>query len=210
MSNRPAISAGLRSYPADASHSRAPSRCTAAPRSRAQATCVDQVVPGRQLATDLALRQLQQQRGQRFGHPLQVGQGEQPVALTDRTADQLMQPGVGLLLVAAQVAGRVPGHGAAGATVGVHPQRGALGHRPAGQEHRGGLAQQLGDLALQVGHHAAVAVHVGLDVRAIVASRSAGRDVAVAVQESCAAGAESSGVVVHPPIVRGGGGCAGA
>ena len=110
-----------------ASHSRAPSRCTAAPRSRAHAVCADQVVPRRQLAAEVALRQLQQQRGDRLGDALSGRRAEQPLEVADRPADELVQPGVALALVPVEVAVRVPDDRAAGPLVGVHAQRGAPG-----------------------------------------------------------------------------------
>ena len=57
-----------------ASHSRAPSRWAAAPRSRAQATWRLQRVPAGQLPAEVALRQLDHQRGRRLGHRGQVGE----------------------------------------------------------------------------------------------------------------------------------------
>lgn len=72
-----------------------------------------------------------------------------------------MQPLVGLALVPVQVAHGVEDHRAAAPPVGVHAQHRLLRHRPAGKEHGGGLAQQRGDLPLQLGHHPSVAVAVG-------------------------------------------------
>ena len=48
--------------------------CTAAPWSLGPFRLRDEVVPGGQLTTDLALRQLQKKRGDRFMDRLQVGQ----------------------------------------------------------------------------------------------------------------------------------------
>ena len=92
MSNSAAISASGRPYPAADSNSRAPSRWTAAPRSRAHPSLRPQVVPVRLLPAEVALRQLDQQRRGRFGDRGQVversaaGPGRRPGGRSGRAA----------------------------------------------------------------------------------------------------------------------------
>ena len=50
-----------------------------------------QVRPGRELPADLALRQFQQQRGERAGRGAQIVEGKEPRALADQPAMQSMQ-----------------------------------------------------------------------------------------------------------------------
>ena len=64
---------------------------------------------------------------------------------------QAVQPLDGLVLLQREVAGGVPEHGAAAGALGVDPQRDLLGHRAARHQHRRGLAEQRGDLTLQLG-----------------------------------------------------------
>ena len=66
-------------------------------------------------------------------------------------------------------------HGPPAPAVGVHPEDRLLGHGPAGQVHGGRHAEDAGDLRLQLGDHAAVAVPVDAVSGGIVASRSAAR-----------------------------------
>ena len=101
-----------------------------------------QLAPVRQLAADLALRQLEQQRRGRLCHRLQLGPGQQPVRASDRAPEQPVQPGVRLALMQFEMAGRMPEHGAPATPVGMHPQRRRLGHGAAGQEDRRRFAQK--------------------------------------------------------------------
>ncbi len=183
MSKRAAISAGGRWYPAADSHSRAPSRCAAAPRSAGPADLGRQLVPGRLLAAQVALRQLDQQGRHRLGDAGQVRRRQQPVRMAGGPAGQVMQPLVSLPLVPFQVAHRVEYDSAPLAAVGVYPQHRLLRHRPAGQEHRGRLAEQPGDLGLELGDHAAAAVPVRLGVRRDGGQQLGGRHPAVTGQE---------------------------
>ncbi len=120
-----------------------------------------QIVPVRLLTAEVALRQFDQQRRGRLGDPGQVVQGNQPVRSTRRAAGQSVQALVRLPLVPVQVTHRVEDDGSSLPPVGVYPQHRLLGHRAAGQERRRGLAQQPGDLRLQLGDNAALAVTVG-------------------------------------------------
>ena len=143
MSNSPAISSSGRPYPALASHRRAPSRWAAAPRSRAQATCSTQLVPGGLLSAEVALRQLPEHRGDRLGDRVQIVPGQQPVALPDRpaasawTREYASPSWVARWHIGCHSTVRRP------RSVGVDPQGGGLRHRPARQEHRSGEAEQI-------------------------------------------------------------------
>ena len=120
-----------------------------------------QVVPVGLLAAQVTLGQLDEQGGGRLGDPGQVVDGQQPVRMADPAAGQAVQPGEGLSLMLVQVAHGMEDDGPALPPVGVHPQHRLLRHRAAGQEHGRGLVQQTGDLGLELGHHAAVAIPVG-------------------------------------------------
>jgi hypothetical protein len=124
-----------------------------------------QLVPVRLLPAEVALRQLDEQRPWRFGDRRQVADGQQPVRVADRAAGQAVQALEGPVLVAVQVAQRVVHDRPALAPVGVHAQHRLLGHRAAGQVDGGRLAEQPGDLRLEFGDHAPVAVAVGHGVR---------------------------------------------
>jgi len=117
-------------------------------------------IPRRLLAADVALRQLKQERGDRFGDRRQVGHRNQAIAVANRPAGQLVQPAVALPLALLEVAHGVEDDHAATAAVGVHPQHRLLRHGAARQEHGGGLAEQRGDLGLECADDAAVAVTV--------------------------------------------------
>jgi len=124
----------------------------------------NQVLPRREPAADLALRELQQQDGERFVDALEVGEGDQLAGVAHGSPDQPVQPLVGLVLVELEVAGRVERDDPAAAPIGVDPERRLLGHRAARHEHGGGLAEQLANLGLERGDDAAVAVPVLLEV----------------------------------------------
>ncbi len=120
-----------------------------------------QVVPFRLLAAQVALGQLDEQGGGRLADPGQILDVQQPVRVAGPAAGQAVQPLEGLSLVLVQVAHGMEDDGPALPPVGVNPQHRLLRHRAAGQEHGRGLAKQSGDLGLELGHHAAVAVPVG-------------------------------------------------
>ena len=120
-----------------------------------------EVVPGRQPATDLTLRQLDEQGGERLADRFEIGQRQQLASLAQRPPDETMQPLIGLVLVELQVARRVERDDSPTASIGMDPQGDLLGHRAARHEDRGGLAQQLADLGLEGGHHATRAVFIG-------------------------------------------------
>ena len=69
----------------------------------------DQVVPLRQPSADLPLRELEQQRRQRLGDPLEVGQRDHPVRVADQPAVQSVEQLVALLLVDLEMAGGMEG-----------------------------------------------------------------------------------------------------
>ena len=203
MSNSAAISASGRPYPAADSNSRAPSRWTAAPRSRGPFGLRPQVVPVRLLPAEVALRQLDQQRPGWFGDRGQVVDGQQPVLVAGRAAGQAVQPLEGPVLVPVQVAQRVVHHRPALATVGVHAQHRLLGHRAAGQVDGGRLAEQPGDLGLELGDHAPVAVAVRHRVRGDAGQQVGRAHRAMAGQEHGALVAQGGllAEVGHAPII---------
>jgi hypothetical protein len=96
-------------------------------------------------------------------------------------------------------------HRAPAAPVGVHAQHRLLGHRAAGQEHGGGLTEQRGDLAFQIGHHAPVSVTVDGGVGWHGGQQVAGRDQPVPGQEAGALLAQGQEIIVrgHDVIVPG-------
>ncbi len=95
----------------------------------------DEVVPGREPAADLALRELDQERGERLADRFDVGHGQQLPPVADRPPDQAVEPLIGLVLVQLEVAGRMERDDLPAAPVSVHPQRDLLGHRAARHEH---------------------------------------------------------------------------
>jgi hypothetical protein len=156
----------------------------------------DQVVEGGQLAAEVSLRQFEQQRGDRLGDRLEIVEGDQPGQLADRAPDQAVHAGETLVLVPGDVTVGMPQHRAGAAGVGVHAQDGGLGHGAAGQEDGGRLAEQLGDLTLEIGDDAALAVEVGLDV---VADRGdhLGRAAETVAEEGVSACGAARGDLVH-------------
>ena len=87
---------------------RAPSRWVAVPCERASAVCATQVVPRRQPAADLALRQLDQQRRGVLRHLLEVGERDELPRRRRPAGRQAVQPLDRLVLAQREVAGRVP------------------------------------------------------------------------------------------------------
>jgi hypothetical protein len=119
----------------------------------------------RLLAAEVALRELEQQCGGRLGRRVQVAERQQPIWVADQAVGQGMQPLIAPPLVTVYVAGRVEPDRPAAAPTGMHAQHRLLGHRPAGQEHRGRLAGQSGHLGLQYGDHPGLAVAVQFSIR---------------------------------------------
>ena len=66
-----------------------------------------EVGPFGKATTDLALRKLQQQGADRRMEPLQVGELDQPVAISDQLGLQAVQVSIGGVLMQLEVAGRV-------------------------------------------------------------------------------------------------------
>ena len=116
--------------------------------------------------------------------------------VADRAPDQPVQPLERLVLVLAEVALGVEEDGVAAAPVGVHPQRRQLGHRAAGQVHRGGEPEERGELRLELGDHPAVAVavdrRVGRDRR-----QQVGRGRRPVPGQRAVAGAAEVGEIIH-------------
>ena len=86
-------------------------------------------------------------------------------AVNGDVSGQAVQALEGPVLVPVQMAHRVVYHRPALPPVGVDAQHRLLGHRAAGQVDRGRLAEQPGDLRLELGDDAAVAVTIGNRVR---------------------------------------------
>ena len=124
-----------------------------------------ELVPRRQLPAGLADRQLDQDAGQGLAHGFEVARQHRPEALADRHAVAVHQGGVGLLLVMREVRGRV--HAEARDPRRFAPEahrRDPLRHHAARREHCRLLAEQHGDLALEVLDQRALPVHVVLDL----------------------------------------------
>src|SRR5262249_33912947 len=151
----------------------------------------------------VALRQLDQQRAGRFGDRGQVVDGQQPGLVAGRPAGQAVQPLEGPVLVPVQVAQGVVHHRPALAAVGVHAQHRLLGHRAAGQVDGGRLAEQPGDLVLELGDHAPVAVAVRHRVRGDAGQQVSRTHRAMAGQEHGALVAQGGllAEVGHGPII---------
>jgi len=109
--------------------------------------------PGAPRSAD-AISQLDQQRPRGFGDRGQVADGQQAGRVAGRAPGQAVQALEGPVLVPVQVAQRVVHDRPALAPVGVHAQHRLLGHRAAGQVDGGRLAEQPGDLGLELGDHA--------------------------------------------------------
>ena len=142
-----------------------------------------QVVPVRLLPAEVTLRQLDQQYRRRFGDRGEVTGGHQPDRIAGRAPGQAVQALEGPVLVPVQMAQRVVHHRPALPPVGVDAQHRLLGHRAAGQVDGGRLAEQPGDLRLELGDDAAVAVAVGNCVRGDAGQQVSRPDRAVAGQE---------------------------
>jgi hypothetical protein len=80
-----------------------------------------QVVPPWLLTADVALRQLEQQRGRRLGDRRQVRHRDEAIPVSRRAADDPVQPLVCLPLVLLEMAHRVKDDRPAIAAIGVHP-----------------------------------------------------------------------------------------
>ena len=119
-----------------------------------------EIGPSREAAADLTLRELDQQCRERLVHGFEVRERDELAAVTQRPADEAMQPLIGLVLVELEVAGRVEGDDAPAAPVGLDAQRDLLGHRAARHERGGRLAKQFADLGLEHRHRATLAVVV--------------------------------------------------
>jgi hypothetical protein len=115
---------------------------------------------------------------------------QQPVRIAGRAPGQAVQALEGLSLVPVQMTHRVEDDGPAVPTVGVNPQDRLLGHGPAGQERGRGLAQQAGDLGLELGHDAPVAVPVDGGINGDAGQQPGRADRPVADQERRALAAQ--------------------
>src|SRR6266545_5077301 len=85
---------------------------------------------------------------------------QQPVGVADEPAVQAVEQLVALLLVQLEMAGRVERDGADTSAIASDPQCDLLRHCAGRHEHRGLLAEQLGDLLLETLDALAGAVHV--------------------------------------------------
>ena len=105
----------------------------------------DEVVPLREEPARLALRELEQERGDRLVDRLEVLEPDQPVRVADDPRAEAVQVLVRALLVELEMACRVERDGADSAPVAPDPERDRLGHRAARQEDGGLLAEELRD-----------------------------------------------------------------
>jgi hypothetical protein len=149
-----------------------------------------EVLPRRLLPAEVALGQLDQQRGGRLGDGSEVVGAEQAVRLADGAADQPLEALERAPLVLLEVAHRVVEHRAPPPPLGVHPQDDLLGHHPAREEHGGLGAEHVRDHGLELGDHATVAVPVDDGLRRDRRERIGGEGRTVAGEVSGAGGAE--------------------
>ena len=119
-----------------------------------------ELLPRRQQVAGVTQRQLQQNRTEppRDGREV-VDRRDHAAGRQQRPLEAVEQPRA-VLLVVQQMGQRRYGDAPAPVPIAPDPQHRLLRHGAAREHHRGGLAQQLGDLALQRGDRTAVAVAV--------------------------------------------------
>ena len=103
---------------------------------------LDELVPRGEQSPDLPRGELEEQDCRRLGNRPQVFDRYQPQLVTDGPADELVQPPVAAALVVIEVAGGVEEDDPPSSRVRVHTKCHLLGHRAAGEERRGRLAEQ--------------------------------------------------------------------
>src|SRR5205085_6641747 len=124
------------------------------PRLRAQ------VAPQGQLPAEVALRQLEEQRTERFVYGVQIRPRHEAVALADRARLQAVQMRVAAFLVDVEVALRMEPDREAAASLAQNPERDLLRHRAAREDRRRFLAEQFGNAGLEALHALAATVDV--------------------------------------------------
>ena len=150
--------------------------------------------PGRQVATDVALGQFEQERPQRFldlVECLDADGVERGESAAGQNLVESVQALEGVLFVGAQVAERVEGDSRVVTPIGQHSQGGLLGHDPRGQEQGPLLAEQLRHVAFELLDHAAVTVDVEGRVGRNLLEQRGGAARSVAAEEAVALGGES-------------------
>src|SRR5260221_9179729 len=125
-----------------------------------------QLLPWWQQAADLALRQLEQQRGEWLVNRRQVRACDERSRIAHQPRAQAVQRVVRTLLVEIEMAGRVKGDRSGAAPLAPEAQRDLLCHSAAWHEDRRRLAQHPGDLVLEVLDQLARAVDVALSLGA--------------------------------------------
>jgi len=119
-----------------------------------------QGTPRRKLPTEIALRQLEEQRAKRFVDALQIRALDQAVAVSDRTRLQAVNVRVAALLVHVEVTLRMEADGEAAAPLAQDPERDLLRHRPARKQPGRLLAEEVRDARLEAFDALAAAVDV--------------------------------------------------
>ena len=99
-----------------------------------------QVAPRRKLPAEVALRQFEEQRTERFVYGVQIRPRHEAVALADRARLQAVQMRVAAFLVDVEVALRMEPDREAAASLAQNPQRDLLRHRAAREDRRRFLA----------------------------------------------------------------------
>jgi hypothetical protein len=94
------------------------------------------------MASDLPLRQLEQEHGGRDVERVEVRATQRGVLRPDEARRQPVEVPVAVLLVQLEVRGRVKGDVAVSPAVRPDPQRDLLRHRARGHEHGGGLPEE--------------------------------------------------------------------
>ena len=124
----------------------------------------DQVVPFGQGATQVPLRQLEQQCGRKFVDPVQRGTRQGCADLARGDADQSVQPLIAASLVPIEMTRGVKNNGSPPASVGVDAQGCLLAHGAARQEQRRRFAEQGSHFRLKLAHDTSAAVAVRFNV----------------------------------------------
>ena len=122
----------------------------------------DQIVPRRQPTSEVALRQLEQHRGDGLPQARDVLGRREPFLLAEERGAQAVQPLVPALLVHVEVAARMERDHVATCSPRVHAERDLLRHRAARHPDRRLLGEQPRDAGLEPRDQIALAVPVGV------------------------------------------------
>src|SRR6185503_11333191 len=120
----------------------------------------DELLPRRELSSDLSLRELDEEHGDGLGERVEVGNRHQLVRGSDERGLEAVELPVCVVLVKLEVTRRMKGDAARARAIAPDPERDLLCHCPARHEDGRFLAEQSGDVALERGDELATAVAV--------------------------------------------------